>query len=74
MDNQIISIVIFLAGVALGATAGWRLLRTKANAASATDLATLKERLDGKEIEVQRLQGALNNEVAEHKHPGESGT
>lgn len=71
MDNQLISIVIFLAGIALGAMAGWRLLRTKANAASATDLATLKERLDGKEAEVQRLQGALNNEVAENKHSRE---
>ena len=73
MDNQILSIIIFLAGIALGAMVGWRLLRTKANAASAADLATLKERLDGKGTELQRLQAALQNEIAEHKHSREEG-
>ncbi|HEU4478055.1 MAG TPA: DNA recombination protein RmuC [Pyrinomonadaceae bacterium] len=71
MDSQILSIIIFVAGVALGAMAGWRLLKAKANAASAADLAILKERLDGKEAEVQRLCGALDNEAAEHKHSRE---
>ncbi len=68
MDTQILSIVVLLVGVALGAAAGWFLLRTKASSASAADLATLKERLGGKESELQKLQLALNNEVAEHKH------
>ena len=71
MDSQILSIMIFVAGVALGAMAGWRLLKAKANAASAADLAILKERIDGKEAEVQRLCGALDNEAAEHKHSRE---
>jgi len=71
MDSQILSIIIFLAGAALGAALGWRLLRTKASAANAADLAILKERLDGKETELQRLQGALSNEVGEHKHARE---
>ncbi len=58
MDNQLLTIIIFLAGAGLGAAVGWFLLRTKASSASAADLATLKERLDGKESEVQRLQAA----------------
>ena len=68
MDTQILSIVVLLLGVALGAAAGWFLLRTRASSASAADLATLKERLGGKEAELQKLQLALNNEIAEHKH------
>lgn len=68
MDNQILSIMIFLAGAALGALGGWLLLRTKASAANAADLATLKERLEGKDAEVQRLQAAFSNELSEHKH------
>ena len=73
MDTQILSIVILLVGVALGAAAGWFLLRTRASSASAADLATLKERLGGKEAELQKLQLALNNEIVEHKHSREEG-
>ena len=73
MDTQILSIVVLLVGVALGAAAGWFLLRTKASSASAADLATLKERLGGKEAELQKLQLALNHEIAEHKHAREEG-
>ena len=72
MDTQILSIVVFLIGVALGAALAWFLLRTKASSASAADLAVLKERLLGKETESQRLQEGLNNEVAEHKHSREA--
>jgi DNA recombination protein RmuC len=72
MDNQILFIVIFLIGGALGAAVGWFLLRTKASSASAADLATLKERLTGKETELQRLQSAFTNECAEHKHSREA--
>ena len=68
MDTQILFIVVFLVGGALGAAVGWFLLRTRASSASAADLATLKERLLGKDTELQRLQSAFNSEVAEHKH------
>ncbi|HEV7744500.1 MAG TPA: DNA recombination protein RmuC [Pyrinomonadaceae bacterium] len=71
MDSQILSIVVLLVGVALGATASWFLLRTKASSASAADLATLKERLGGREAELQKLQLTLNNEIGEHKHSRE---
>ena len=73
MDTQILSIVVFLVGAALGLAAGWFLLKTRASSASAADLATLKERLGGKDAELQKLQLALNNEVAEHKHSREEG-
>lgn len=72
MDTQILFIVVFLVGGALGAVVGWFLLRTKASSASAADLATLKERLTGKDTELQRLQSAFTNEVAEHKHSREA--
>ena len=68
MDTQIFSIVIFLIGATIGVAVGWFLLKTRANSASAADLATLKERLGGKDSELQKLQLALNSEVAEHKH------
>jgi len=71
MDTQILSIVVFLIGVALGVAVAWFLLRTKASSASAADLAVLKERLTGKETDSQRLQQQLINEVAEHKHSRE---
>lgn len=71
MDTQILFIVIFLVGGALGAAVGWFLLRTRASSASAADLATLKERLIGKDTELQRLQSAFNTEVVEHKHSRE---
>ena len=71
MDAQILSIVVFLFGAALGVAAAWFLLRTRASSASAADLATLKERLDGKEAELQKLQHALANEISEHKRSRE---
>jgi DNA recombination protein RmuC len=71
MDTQIIFIVVFLVGGALGAAVGWFLLRTKASSAGAADLATLKERLIGKDTELHRLQSAVNTEVAEHKQSRE---
>jgi DNA recombination protein RmuC len=60
-----------LIGAALGVAAGWFLVKTRASSASAADLATLKERLGGKDSELQKLQLALNGEVAEHKHSRE---
>lgn len=71
MDTQILTIVVFLAGIVLGGVVAWFLLKTKAASANAADLATLRERLDGKDTELQRLQTALNSEVAEHKQSRE---
>ena len=71
MDTQILSIIVFLAGAFLGSVIAWFLLKTKAASSNAADLATLRERLGGKDAEVQKLQSALNNEVAEHKHSRE---
>jgi DNA recombination protein RmuC len=68
METQILSIIVFLVGAALGATVGWFLLRTRVSSASAADLATLKERLAGKDAELQKLQETFNNELAEHKN------
>ncbi len=71
MDSQIILIVVLLFGAALGAALGWFLLRSKASAASVADLATLKERLTGKEAELQKLQEAFSGQVNEYKHSRE---
>jgi DNA recombination protein RmuC len=68
MDTQILFIIVFLIGAALGVAVGWFLLRTRASSAGAADLATLKERLIGRESELQRLQEAFNSEIADHKH------
>jgi DNA recombination protein RmuC len=68
MDTQILFIVVFLLGAGLGAALGWLLLRTKASSASAADLATLKERLAGKQEELQKLQEASIKEAAEQQH------
>src|SRR3982074_2308798 len=68
MDSQILMIVVFLLGAGLGGFLGWFLLRTKASSASAADLATLKERLAGKEAELQKTQETFNHELAEHKN------
>ncbi|HEY0431619.1 MAG TPA: DNA recombination protein RmuC, partial [Pyrinomonadaceae bacterium] len=68
MDTQILTIIVFLAGIVLGGVVAWFFLKTKAVSANAADLATLRERLDGKDTEVQRLQTALSSELAEHKH------
>lgn len=68
MDSPILVIVIFLVGAAIGAGLGWVLLRSTASSASAADQATLKERLAGKESELQRLQETFNHELAEHKN------
>jgi len=71
MDSQIILIVVLLFGAALGAALGWFLLRSKASAASVADLATLKERLTGKESELQKLQEAFSTQVSDYKHSRE---
>ncbi|MFN2515635.1 MAG: DNA recombination protein RmuC [Pyrinomonadaceae bacterium] len=72
MEPQIILIVVFLVGALIGWAVGWLLLRTKARSASAADLATLKERLAGKDQELQRLEESFNLLVSEHKHSREA--
>jgi DNA recombination protein RmuC len=67
MDNQILLIVIFLLGGGIGALVSWFLLRTKASSASAAELATLTERLLGRETELERLQQELDSDAAEHR-------
>ncbi|MDQ1728878.1 MAG: recombination protein RmuC [Pyrinomonadaceae bacterium] len=71
METPILIIVILLIGTALGAAAAWFLVKTKATSANAAALATLNERLAGKGAELQRLQGAFESELAEHKHARE---
>jgi DNA recombination protein RmuC len=68
MNSEIlIGIVVLLFGAAVGAALAWLLLKTKAGAVTAAELATLKERLAGKETELQKLHEAQLREVADHK-------
>src|SRR5882762_7584275 len=68
MNTQIlIATVVLLLGAAVGAVLAWLLLKTKAGAVTAAELATLKERLAGKENELQKQHDALQREVADHK-------
>lgn len=63
----LIGIVVLLLGSAVGAVLAWLLLKTKAGAVTAAELATLKERLAGKEGELHKLHDALQKEVVDHK-------
>lgn len=74
MDSQILSISIFVAGGVLGAAAGWFLLKTRASSVNAAELATLKERLEGKESELEKLQLTLNNELVDHRQTRDRGS
>lgn len=74
METQILSLIILVVGIAIGLIAGWFLLRNKASAANVSDLATLRERLGGKEAELQKLELTFNAEIAEHKRSREQNT
>lgn len=63
----LIGILILLLGAAAGAALAWLLLKTKASAVTAAEVATLKERLAGKENELQKLHETQQREVADHK-------
>lgn len=63
----LIGIVVLLLGSAVGAVLAWLLLKTKAGAVTAAELATLQERLAGKEGELHKLHDALQKEVVDHK-------
>src|SRR5882672_6067036 len=72
MESNFGSIVILFVGAAFGATVAWLILRARASrsyadgqADSATEIATLHERLAAKDRELQRLQEAFDKEVAE---------
>src|SRR5258705_12469906 len=72
MEN-LLPVVLLLFGAVLGATVTWLALRAKSTrsyeegqADSATEIATLNERLAAKDRESQRLQQAFDNERAEH--------
>jgi DNA recombination protein RmuC len=74
MDSSLISILILLAGVALGAIVLWLVVRAKASrsyedgqADSATQIAALHERLAGRDRELQTVQSSLNNEIAQRE-------
>ncbi len=55
MNTEILIVtVVLLLGAAVGAALAWLLLKTKAGAVTAAELATLKERLAGKENEFQK--------------------
>jgi len=67
MSTEVLTILIFLAGFAVGLAIAWLLLRSRAGASAAADLAILKERLDNKDSEIQKLRTAFADERAEHK-------
>ncbi|HXL80189.1 MAG TPA: hypothetical protein VN951_04865, partial [Pyrinomonadaceae bacterium] len=68
MNTEILmATVVLLLGAAVGAALAWLLLKTKAGAVTAAEQATLKERLAGKENELQKQHDALQREVADHK-------
>ena len=72
MEGNLITVMIMLIGFALGIVVAWLILRAKASrsyeagqADSATQIATLHERLAAKDREQQKLQEAFDKEVAE---------
>src|SRR6266550_611945 len=68
MNTEILmATIVLLLGAAVGAALAWLLLKTKAGAVTAAEQATLKERLAGKENELQKQHDALQREVADHK-------
>src|SRR4029079_3890053 len=68
MNTEIlIDILVLLLGAVGGASLAWLLLKTKAGAVTAAEVATLKERLAGKENELLKLHEAQQREVADHK-------
>jgi DNA recombination protein RmuC len=65
--------LMLLVGLAVGAVSVWLIFRSKirheydrARSESAAQLATVSERLSGKDNEVKRLQASFDREVADH--------
>src|ERR1041384_80374 len=68
MDTQtLFTIAALLLGAGIGALVAWLLLKSRAGAATVAEVATLKERLAGKEAELQKAHAALQSEIFEHK-------
>src|SRR6266550_2859076 len=72
MESNLISIVMLLIGIAVGAISVWLALRTKsdqiyknAKAEDASQFASLQERLAGRDQELQKLQQMFDKEVSE---------
>jgi DNA recombination protein RmuC len=70
--NNLIPVVLVLVGAGIGSLVAWLVLRARAGrsyedgkADSATEIATLHERLSAKDRELQKLQDAFDKEVAE---------
>src|SRR5687768_16362511 len=71
---MLVALLSLLLGLGLGALVVWLVLRTRisheydrARAEMAADLATLAERLAGKEHELRRIEEAFDNEVTERE-------
>src|SRR3989454_519383 len=72
MESNLISILIMLLGLAVGALVVWLALRTRADqsyknakAEGVAQLASFQERLAGRDHELQKLQKAFDREVAD---------
>jgi DNA recombination protein RmuC len=60
-------ILVLVVGGVIGGTVIWFLLRHRAAAATAAQVATISERLAARQQELQKLQETLNRECLEHK-------
>ncbi len=81
MESNLVSILILLIGVVLGAISVWLVLRPRAKQAyqtakaeGAAQLATFQERLSAREHELIRLQEAFDKEVIERDRLREDNT
>lgn len=75
MDTQIlVFLVAFLVGAILGATLSWLWLRTRLTTDGAARLATLHERLAGRDQEVQKLEATLERDKSELARTREENT
>src|SRR6266542_362258 len=81
MDNNLISIVLLLIGIAVGALAVWGALRTKGNqsyengkAHSAAQLAAFQERVAAREQELIGIKDLLAKETSERERLREQNT
>jgi DNA recombination protein RmuC len=70
--NSLIPVLTLIFGAAVGAVVAWLTLHAKAHrafddgqAASVTEIAALQERVAAKDRELQKVQGAFDNEVIE---------
>ncbi len=75
MGSQTFMIIaVLLVGGALGFVLAWLWLRTRLTTDGAARLATLQERLAGRDVELQRMQATLEKEIAERNHTREENT